>query len=138
MVSHIKDHWEKEHEGRETEFQFKFLSQSRSSFHKEVSEAVLIKSLGHNPKVDLLNSKEEFNRCIIPELTVLQGRRVIIEGDQEAEKRQMEDRKKKRKTEKTGRKPKKAKLTSLSTPKDSSILSIPKVQMLMPTASGGQ
>ena len=72
----MRYHWDNDHDGQETEFKFEILKSCKSSFQREISEAVIIKTMGMR-QVNLLNSKEEFNRCVIPEITVLKGNRVI-------------------------------------------------------------
>ena len=54
----------------------------RSSFERQVSEAVSIQSItvGNN----LLNSKAEFNRCAVPRLALKLGTRSVVE-DKEKE-----------------------------------------------------
>ena len=74
--SPMRYHLDDDHEGQETEFKFQISKSCKSSFQREISEAVINKTTGMR-KVNLLNYKEEFNRCVIPEITVLKGNRVI-------------------------------------------------------------
>ena len=55
-----------------------------SSFEREIAEAVLIKRWADEGMI-LLNNKEEYNRCIIPELTVRKGNKIALEPDEEEE-----------------------------------------------------
>ena len=92
----MRTHWEEFHQGNRTEFKFKILRQCRSSFEQELSEAILIKTArdGH-----LLNNKEEFNRCIIPELTMRKGNKVV--DDVEEEKKEQDVRRSRKRSPET-------------------------------------
>ena len=84
-LSHMRTHWDEFHPGRKTEFKFRILRQCRSSFERELSEAIMIKTARDGL---LLNNKEEFNRCVIPELTMRKGNKVV--DDVEVEKKEQE------------------------------------------------
>ena len=62
-----------EHPGEEVTFKMKVLAKHKSAFERQVTEAVLIE-LGDDGR--LLNSKGEFNRCVLPRLQVTVGEKV--------------------------------------------------------------
>ena len=75
--SHMRHHWEEEHDGTKSEFKFSVIKKCTSSFQREVGEAVLIKTWSQKRNVDLLNSKEEFCRNVLPEISMKKGQRII-------------------------------------------------------------
>ena len=94
--SHMHEHGEKEH--RDTEggphFGMKILKSHRSALERQIHEAVLI---SNSWQKEILNSKQEYNRCIIPRLAVIVGAQVKGDTDgeakiyQESELRELED-----------------------------------------------
>ena len=51
----------------EVDFRMKIISKHKSAFERQVTEAVLIR---RNMGPNLLNSKQEYNRCYIPKIEV--------------------------------------------------------------------
>ena len=83
-------------------FNIKVLKNHRSALYRQVHEAVLIAK--HHPIT--LNSKIEYNRCLLPRLTVMMGRKnvedtenVIVEEKPSEEEKTLELNNKRRKTE---------------------------------------
>ena len=71
--SHMHTHTLEEHPGEEqVKFSMKILKGHLSALTRQIHEAVVIK---RNCDKNILNSKFEYNRCIIPELTVKMGSR---------------------------------------------------------------
>ena len=74
--SHIRRHLEEEHGGLEnsenSHFSMKILRRHQSSFCRQIHEAVVI---SRNQHKNILNSKNEYNRCILPRLGVMMGER---------------------------------------------------------------
>ena len=80
MRSHLLKHAVDMHDGKslkEIYFRMRLIKFHRSSFERQVSEAVSIQSIrvGNN----LLNSKAEFNRCAVPRLALKMGTRNVVE-----------------------------------------------------------
>ena len=78
--SHLLKHAVDMHDGKslkEIYFRMRLIKFHRSSFERQVSEAVSIQSIrvGNN----LLNSKAEFNRCAVPRLALKMGTRNVVE-----------------------------------------------------------
>ena len=78
--SHLLKHAVDMHEGESLkviDFRMRVIKFHRSSFERQVSEAVSIQSIrvGNN----LLNSKAEFNRCAVPRLALKMGTRNVVE-----------------------------------------------------------
>ena len=92
LTSHMLKHAVDRHEGEDVkavEFRMKVLKFHRSSFERQVSEAVAIQSIriGNN----LLNSKSEFNRSAVQSLALKLGAKTIAEDrKKEAEKDEQE------------------------------------------------
>ena len=78
--SHIWTHAKEEHGGEES-FQCKVLRTQRSAFERQVSEAVSIRLLKQQG-VNVLNTKREYNRCLLPELMVELGNRRQTSNEQ--------------------------------------------------------
>ena len=72
-----------EHPGEEVTFQLKVLAKHKSAFERQVTEAVLIEVSDDGR---LLNSKGEFNRCVLPRLQVAVGEKVAEYGDNRKER----------------------------------------------------
>ena len=72
--SHIYKHWQNEHAGRETEFQFQIIKFFSSPLDRQVSEAVRIEWTGAQK---ILNSKAGYNRARLP--------RIVAENTKEEE-----------------------------------------------------
>ena len=100
--THMHEHGEKEH--RDTEggphFGMKILRAHRLALERQIHEAVLI---SNSWQKEILNSKQEYNRCIIPRLSIIVGTQVKEDTDgeakayQESELRELEDNCKERK-----------------------------------------
>ena len=89
ISSHMLKHAVDRHEGEDiktVEFRMKVLKFHRSSFERQISEAVAIQSIrvGNN----LLNSKSEFNRSAVPRLALKLGAKAIAE-DRKKKQRKM-------------------------------------------------
>ena len=65
--SHIHKHKLLEHPGEDVHFTMKVIKKHNSCFSRQVHESVLIEMA---EKENLLNSKNSFNRCSIPRLTI--------------------------------------------------------------------
>lgn len=65
-----KHHTSKHREEEEISFSMKIIKQHRSSFSRQMHDAVLIEMMD-SEAVDILNSKGGFNRCSIPRLSVM-------------------------------------------------------------------
>ena len=74
VVSHIYKHWQNEHDGRETEFQFQIIKFFSSPLDRQVSEAVRIERTSAQK---VLNSKAGYNRARLP--------RIVAEDSKEEE-----------------------------------------------------
>ena len=71
--SHMLTHLTQEHKEENIEdpkFKFEVLSQIRTAFRRQISEAVDIRLRTTKGEGTLLNNKQEFSRCVIPELEV--------------------------------------------------------------------
>ena len=68
--SHMFLHQSEEHGDMEIKFSMKIVKQFQSSFRRQVHEAV---SISRNSSRNILNSKLEYNRCILPRLSVMMG-----------------------------------------------------------------
>ena len=98
-LSHINGHREDKHpedHPGEKLFSMRVVRTHRSALTRQIEEAVLI---ANSQGVELLNSKDEYNRCIIPRLTIMVGKRDIGEENLigEEEFRDMEENTKDRK-----------------------------------------
>ena len=89
--SHMFCHHEQEHleKGEEAVFAMKVVRSHKSALERQINEAVLIaNSWGSN----LLNSKLEYNRCIIPTLSVKMGEQEVVSREQrEAQEKECEE-----------------------------------------------
>ena len=76
--SHMAKHHVIEHPDKEGKLKFamKVLKCYRTAFARQVHEAVVIQL---NEKNGIMNSKGEFNRCKLPRLSVMMGRKEILE-----------------------------------------------------------
>ena len=97
--SHMFEHQKEEHpEKQEANFKMKIVRGHRSALPRQIQEAVMISNSWNK---NLLNSKQEYNRCIIPRLTVMMGDREKITGEGaslgEGEIQEMEENTKSRK-----------------------------------------
>ena len=61
-------------------FKFEVISQHRSAFNRQISEAIDIK----NSEYPLMNNKDQYNHCIIPEIT--RGERGWVIGETQESK----------------------------------------------------
>ena len=88
--SHVHNHREEIHQGEEGKgFSMKVLRGHRSALARQIHEAVLI---ANSQSENLLNSKTEYNRCIIPRLAVMVGSKEKYgDTDTEAEEREAMD-----------------------------------------------
>jgi hypothetical protein len=80
LTSHMLKHVVDMHEGeqmREVDFRMKELRFHRSSFERQVGEAVSIQTI--RIANNLLNSKSEFNRSAVPRLALKMGARTVVE-----------------------------------------------------------
>ena len=64
------------------QFNIKVLKKHRSALYQQVHEAVLIGK--HQPIT--LNSRLEYNRCLLPRLTVMMGRKNVEDNEIDREK----------------------------------------------------
>ena len=109
--SHILKHYLNCHRDKnikEMKMSVKIVKSYRSSFERQIGESVMI---NHNLRenVQLLNSKNEYNRCSIPRLTIAPTRDEIMEEileEQEEKKLKREILKLKQKLRSTGEEPK--------------------------------
>ena len=76
--SHIYNHWQSEHAGRETEFQFQIVKFFNSPLERQVSEAVRIERTGAHK---ILNTKGVYNRSSLPKLVALDSKEEETIGD---------------------------------------------------------
>ena len=77
--SHIHKHATLEHPGEDVTFSMKVIRKHKSCFARQVHEAVLIEMA---ERENLLNSKNTFNRCSIPRLTIVNTeKKSEIKGD---------------------------------------------------------
>ena len=111
--SHIHNHLLETHSGEEISekpFKMKVIQQHRSALSRQIQEAVII---ANSQGVELLNSKTEYNRCIIPRLAVMVGTKERDTGKEkwieENEIQEME--------ESTGRRKREANIPGLPTAK---------------------
>ena len=107
--SHIHNHLLETHSGEEIAekpFKMKVIQQHRSALSRQIQEAVLI---ANSQGVELLNSKTEYNRCIIPRLAVMVG---IKERDTGKEK-WIEENEMQEMEESTGRRKREANIPGL-------------------------
>ena len=70
--SHMFWHQQEEHGEKEdmVKFSMKVVQNHQTAFRRQIHEAV---SIARNSNKNLLNSKQEYNRCILPRLTVMMG-----------------------------------------------------------------
>ena len=89
--SHIKKHCDEYHpdlDHKEVRFNFKVIKKIPSPFQRQISEAINIRLRTRKGKEILLNNKQEFSRCVLPELEVcMQDRIVAKEFSKEAKER---------------------------------------------------
>ena len=88
VKSHMLKHYFEKHkdkERKEMKFSVKVLKSYRSAFERQIGESVHI---NHNLKngTHLLNSKNEYNRCIIPRLGIHLDKDEMVEEYEENEK----------------------------------------------------
>ena len=78
--SHIHKHKLLEHPGEDVQFSMKVIRKHKSCFPRQVHEAILIEMAERDK---LLNSKNSFNRCSIPRLSIENSERKVepIEKD---------------------------------------------------------
>ena len=72
--SHILKHEALEHPGEKVTFQMKVLRKHPTALSRQVHEATLIESYSRE---NILNSKNSFNRCGVPRLSVMVGDRMV-------------------------------------------------------------
>ena len=68
------------HEGRMCRFQVNTVRTYRTPIERQIAEAVKLK-LASKKKIRILNSKLEYNACIIPEVAVIFGKKLKEEED---------------------------------------------------------
>ena len=80
--SHVHSHWIERHQGEgETSdqlFRMRIVQGHRAALTRQIQEAVMI---ANHQGGELLNSKQEYNRCIIPRLAVMVGTRERNTGE---------------------------------------------------------
>ena len=76
--SHIAVHIRDEHNGDPTKanFQFKVLRKFKTAFSRQIAEAVEIRIRTRKGE-HLLNNKQEFSRCVLPELEVTMADKLV-------------------------------------------------------------
>ena len=85
--SHMRLHELQEHEGRTVEFQMSLVKRAKSSMERQVGECIRIR-LANKREVEVLNLKDEYNRCLLPELSVKeQLKSAEEEGEQESKRK---------------------------------------------------
>ena len=78
--SHIRKHCDEYHpdmDHRDVRFQFKIIKRIPSPFQRQIAEAINIRLRTRNGKEILLNNKQEFSRCVLPELEVCMQDRIV-------------------------------------------------------------
>ena len=93
LGSHMLKHAIECHENDDPEsieFHMKILSFHKSSFERQIQEAVQIQ---HNRKCNLLNSKSEYNRSSIPRMGVKIGDMVFKRRQEHVDEKKSEDEK---------------------------------------------
>ena len=83
--SHILKHQLTEHPelGKNLRFSMKVIRQHKSAFQRQVHEAVIIQM---NENTNILNSKGEYNRCVLPRLGVIFGEKELKKKPEKEEK----------------------------------------------------
>ena len=76
--SHILKHWLNRHGGEKTKFFFKILKFFSSALERQVGEAVRILQTGAER---ILNSRGEYNRCKLPQITANDDDEEVNLGD---------------------------------------------------------
>ena len=85
--SHIHKHQELQRKGAEPDIVLRFVSSHRTALSRQTAEAVRIMKRGGAGAV--LNSKSEFNRCLIPRLQLLEED--TIKELEQAEEKELKD-----------------------------------------------
>ena len=94
--SHMHQHIIAEHFGEEgVKFKMKIEKVHRTAMYRQIHEAVLIKMNGHK---NILNSKTEFNSCVLPEIAVRMGQ-FMVEEEEEAIEMGMKGRRRRKENE---------------------------------------
>ena len=81
--SHIHVHKSEEHPDMDPDkvrFQFKILKKIRTPFQRQITEAVLIRLKTRENKETLLNNKQEFSRCVLPELQTTMQDKIVSQN----------------------------------------------------------
>ena len=77
----MTNHEEEDHDGKEAEWKFTVKRRYNSAMYRQISEAVMIRraeALRGKKKIKILNNKLEYSRCILPELEVSMGGKMMI------------------------------------------------------------
>ena len=72
----IEEHPELRVEG--VDFRFKILKRFKSPFQRQIAEAIIIGVRTRKGEETLLNSKQEFSMCVLPELEVMMQDKIIF------------------------------------------------------------
>ena len=78
--SHINIHRKEDHQDMDpgdVKFKFKILRRMKTPFQRQISEAIAIRLRTRKGKETLLNNKQEFSRCVLPELEVTMKDKII-------------------------------------------------------------
>ena len=71
MFNHVeKELPELEKQEREQCFNMKILKTHKSAFVRQISEVTLIMRARNNKNITTLHRKQEYDRCVIPEITI--------------------------------------------------------------------
>ena len=68
-TSHMRDHTDEEHPGQEVGFRFDVVKRCSSALERQVGETIKVKVLKKGG-CNIINSKVEYNRCLLPTLMV--------------------------------------------------------------------
>ena len=68
-TSHMREHCQEEHPGKTPSFRFDLIKVCRTSLERQVGESISVK-MSRSRGVSIINSKVEYNRCLLPTLTV--------------------------------------------------------------------
>ena len=68
-TSHMRDHNAEEHPGQDVKFRFDLIKRCGSALERQVGETINVK-LMKQKGINVINSKVEYNRCLLPTLMV--------------------------------------------------------------------
>ena len=68
-TSHMREHCQEEHLGKTPSFRFDLIKVCKTSLERQVGESICVK-MSRKKGVNIINSKVEYNRCLLPTLTV--------------------------------------------------------------------